>query len=191
MRSSTTTRKGSAGQWSVAFLAILATAILVFWIISNRPAPPHYDDLRISTIETPSPRPRGPRLVVETPSARKARGLESPSFSLEPGEQLAPGLPISDRTTYMVVPIRIDAPLEASVYVEFADMDVEVVHNETVLGQGRSADGESSITTERLPFPVGTFNFEVRFTITGPAPRCAVSWILDPSQGPVAIPSAG
>ena len=133
--------------------------------------------------------PGGPRLVLEVEGQRRIRSLDSPSFSLKPGEQLSPGIPSGPFAATLIVPIRIAEPLVAAVVVEFADCDVEIIHNMTTLGKGDSALGVSRIETERLPFPIGTFDFHVNITSTGDAPRCSVSWITDESVGPVPIPA--
>ena len=184
-------RRGLNQQWIAAVIAIAFTAGLVFWIVTNRPDPPRFDDMRISTIETPPPPPRGPRLMLVIDGRRRVNSLDSPSFSVEPGKTLAPGLSPGPFNATLIVPIRIDEPIEASIHVEFADCTVEVIHNETSLGTGESSQGPSAITTERLPFPTGTFDFHVRVASTGDSPRCSVSWIVDEEAGPVPIPSRG
>lgn len=187
-RISKSRRAGNAQQWIVACILIVFTIALVAWIISNRPDAPQFDELRISTAQTPSPKPRGPRLILEVDGKRRVRTLDSPSFRLEPGEQISPDIPPGPFATKMIVPIRVTEPLEAAIVVEFADCDVEIIRNTTTLGKGESALGASRIETERLPFPVGTFDFHVNITSTGDAPRCSVAWITDESVGPVPIP---
>jgi hypothetical protein len=188
-RIGTSRRAGNTQQWIVACILIAFTIGLVVWIISNRPDAPRFDQLRINTTKTPPPQPRGSRLVLEVEGRRRTRPLDSPSFSLKPGEQLLPEIPPGPFAITMIVPIRIAEPLEAAIVVEFADCDVEIIHNTTLLGEGESALGASRIQTERLPFPIGTFDFHVNITSTGDAPRCSVSWITDESAGPVPIPA--
>lgn len=178
-------RRGSAGQWTLASIAILATAALVVWIIANRPPPPHFDELRIEASPERQAVRSGPRLQIDAQGAKRVRRLESGVVEFrEADEQFGRG----EYTASIFLPVELDQPLEASIVVGFIGCDITVRVGETVLAEATQSD-QSPLTTERLAFLPGVTDLRIDIVPQTEDAQCTVAWIKDNARGPEPLPA--
>ena len=176
--------RGSIVQWLVAAIAMGLVAAGVIWVVSNRPPPPRYDELRVGTgIRKVLPREE-PKLILEFEGEEYRRALPGAEFELQPGESIDPRIPAGPFTARIVVPLVLGEPSQGKIVVEHADCDVKISQAGRMLAESGDAD---RMETGVIMVPAGTIDLLYEIRSTGPAPRFRTGWALSGTEELAAI----
>ena len=177
-RSSTSTStfgRGTVNQWLLSALSILLTIGLCTLWIMNRPGPPKYSELRISTPRISAKSGNQPKLTLEVGEQVVKMPFPEVSFSLEPGQSLSDEIPSGPFKATINIPFVLQDILQGTVVVDFADCRVGMEHAGRVLASGDGSDGPARIESG-LFLPAGTSDLQFVIEASGPAPRFEPRW---------------
>lgn len=173
--------RGSATQWSIAVVAILATSVLVAWWAMNLPAPPRFSPL---TIEPGTARAKPRRIVLEIdgPDTALVRVVPGVEFDLPAGRPPLEGFDATVFTARYRVPIDLGETTFASLGADVEACEVRFLRSGEPI-ETASISGDGALETGVLILPAGSSDIEIEVVALGEASRFRGWWRTDP-EGP-------
>lgn len=173
--------RGSATQWAVAVVAILATSVLVGWWAANLPEPPRFSPL---TIEPGAARARARRIVLEIDGADAAlvRVVPRVEFDLSAGRPPLEGFDAASFTARYRVPIDLGETTFASLGADVRGCDVRFLRSGEPI-ETASITGDGGLETGVLILPAGSSDIEIEVVAKEAGARFRGWWRPDP-DGP-------
>lgn len=168
-------RRGTLNQWLLSALSILLTIGLCTVWIMNRPGPPEYSELTISTPRISPKSGNQPKLTLEVGEQVVRLPFPAMAFSLEPGQSLSDKVPAGPFRATINIPFVLQDILQGTVVVDFEDCRVDMEHAGRVLVSGDGTDGPARIESG-LFLPAGTSDLQFVIEASGPAPRFEPRW---------------
>ena len=185
-----TFNRGTLNQWLLSALSILLTiGLCTMWII-NRPGPPKYSELRISTPRVSPKSGNQPKLTLEAGEQVIRMPFPAVSFSLEPGESLSEDIPSGPFKATINIPFVLQDILQGTVVVDFSDCRVDMEHAGRVLVSGDGSDAPARIESG-LFLPAGTSDLQFVIEASGPAPSFEPRWRPEGGDELEPLPTTG
>ncbi len=179
--SSTIALRGSASQWVVAVVAILATSVLVGWWAANLPSPPRFSPL---TIEPGAARATARRIVLEIEGDGQAmvRVVPGVEFDLAAGRPPVDGFEAASFTAVYRVPLDLGETTFASLGADVRGCTVRFLRSGEPI-EAVSVAGDGRLETGVLILPAGSSDIEIEVVAEDEAPKFRGWWRPDP-EGP-------